>query len=523
MKKNSNRSATKAKGSTTKRRKFFVDNPNTSELKMLDRMKRKRGNAAASDTAADTHLSAGEVNLIGTRISTGSIQPTVNLSSIAGAPIDMQREETTWSTWQANECELLPLAVMDSRLEEEELQESLEMTAIAHTSTGLVDKEQQDMTEEKRGEIRLSASICTKDIEDRAIIGSKLGLESIDNEHLIDNTIAGGKLRDCSITGEKLVEGAVMSQHLHEQCIHDKHLSADAIRSEAIADFSVISSKIAPEAIQGDHIASLTVLSHHIADRTIRPYHLHEGAIEREALALSSVDGMRLAIDTICDVHIQDNAVTSRTIQSQAITCEKLADYAVASWHLQPQAIEPHHLQHEAVATDALQDGSITSDKLAYGAVSSMHLSEEAIQNEHIEDGAVDGTKLAADSVSGDHIRAGSIYERHLGFMPVRACSDRAPAMQFGTNSFAMMDGTTHTEVSIVFPQAYEHAAYSLVATTNVSGCYAVIVEQYKDGAVLQIMGRPEPQAIDQEENIEAPITNSSVRDSGSISWIAIG
>lgn len=291
-------------------------------------------------------------------------------------------------------------------------------------------------------------------------------------------------------------------------------LADEIVRTEKLADFSVISSKIAPEAIQSDHISNLSINSQHLADESIRSYHLCPGAVERDAIAYGAIDRMRLALDSVGTVHIQDHAITERTIQPKSIGSHHIAEFAVISEHIEPNSITDVHLQSESVTTDALQDGIVTSEKLAYGAVESLHIQEEAVQTAHLVDAAVTADKLADDSVGSEHVRAGSIFKKHLGFTPVRVMSERSPALQFGTTSFAFEhQDQRELEINVLFTSSYEKADYTFVCTSNLYGTCAVIREQYDDGVIVRVV-----RELNSLDDSTAPVPVS-----GALSWIAVG
>lgn len=131
--------------------------------------------------------------------------------------------------------------------------------------------------------------------------------------------------------------------------LNTANINNGAIITTKLADGTITSAKILDGTVTAEDLTSGAVITVKIADGAITSSKIAEGAISSEKIADGAILTLKLADDAVTSAKILDgavtaadlatNSVTSIKIENGAVTTTKIADYAITNLKLAPSAI----------------------------------------------------------------------------------------------------------------------------------------------------------------------------------------
>lgn len=223
---------------SSKRRLYYVDNPNKTELSMLKSSpKIQEGNEPAAVEAvdsADRTLQVSGVDILEVPGPVLEIKLEQEAIPEAAAPVAVELELELVQEPEDNDSVMEPAVLIP--VEKERLQPVYtdDLSDAAVTGAKIAPRT-IDGSKLKFGIIGTpwlqDYAVQSINIADKAVTSSKIAQESIAGEHLAEGSISGGKLLDHSIGGEKLKNGSIGPEKLADRIIGGEQIADGAIGS----------------------------------------------------------------------------------------------------------------------------------------------------------------------------------------------------------------------------------------------------------------------------------------------------
>jgi hypothetical protein len=102
-------------------------------------------------------------------------------------------------------------------------------------------------------------SVGTKQLQSKAVTGSKIGPQAVTTPKLKDGDVTNAKLADASVDTAKLGDGSVSNAKLGDGSVTSSKLADGSVSNFKIAAGSVTHSKLGPSSIDGSNIAANSV------------------------------------------------------------------------------------------------------------------------------------------------------------------------------------------------------------------------------------------------------------------------
>ncbi|KUP25488.1 hypothetical protein [Paenibacillus sp. DMB5] len=219
----------------SKRRLYYVDNPNKTELSMLRSGPRVQGDTSTGET--DTVADTPDQTLVVSGVGTAELPAPAEAVTVEPAP-QLQPE-----TQQQPASQAPSLSETDVRIsipaeplltEKERLQKVYtdDISEAAVTGSKIAPRT-IDGSKLKFGIIGTpwlqDYAVQSINIAEKAVTSSKIAHESISGEHLVEGSISGGKLLDHSIGGEKLKNGSIGPEKLADRTIGGEQIADRSI------------------------------------------------------------------------------------------------------------------------------------------------------------------------------------------------------------------------------------------------------------------------------------------------------
>ena len=177
-------------------------------------------------------------------------------------------------------------------------------------------------------------------IQNSAVTGTQLGLNSVDSTKIVDLSVVTGDLADGAVASSKLAAGSV--------------------DQAKIADGAVTGAKLAPDSVGVSKLAANSVDSSKIVDGSVATADLADGAVTGTKLATGSVDLSKMVPNAIDSATIINGAVTADDLAFNSVSSSTVLDGSLTRADHQPIA---HHL---VVATSG---GDYTTISAALAAI----------------------------------------------------------------------------------------------------------------------------------------------------------
>ena len=153
------------------------------------------------------------------------------------------------------------------------------------------------------------------------------------------------------------------------QLIHSYDIDDDAVITTKIKDSAVTRDKIAADAINGTKIADDSINSEHYAAGSIDLEHMSansvdsdqyvDGSIDREHLAADAIDGTKLADNSINSEHYVDGSIDHEHLANDIIDGDNIQDDVINSEHYVAQSIDTEHVALENITTALIAGDAI--------------------------------------------------------------------------------------------------------------------------------------------------------------------
>lgn len=270
--------------------------------------------------------------------------------------------------------------------------------------------------------------VQTDDVEENAIVTSRLA----------DNAVDVDKLANLSVTDSKLVDGAVIRDKLADNAVNADKIADAAVVADKIDSAAVIREKLADNAVNVDKLANLSVTHDKLVDGAVIRDKLAEGAVDEDRLADAAVVESKLADNSVGEANIQDSSISVAKFASdlrpiQVVTTLPTlpnADYpngsvvsydgklyrnADGEWTASVVVADIEGL----IDTDNIADGAVIRAKLANNAVDEDVLADAAVKTDNLDDGAVTNAKVA--ELNAQKITSGTIAAARIDAAEIAA------------------------------------------------------------------------------------------------------
>ena len=279
-------------------------------------------------------------------------------------------------------------------------------------------------------------SITTEHLQAKIITSDKIEAGQVKAEHILANQIKTAHLQADAVTADKIKAGSIESTHIKANQIDATHIKADAIETDHIKANQVVGSHILAGEIKANHLATNSVTADKIQAGTITGDKIYGGTITGNKIQAGTITGDNIAGTTITGDKISAGAITTDKLGANSITSNKIATNQILAGHIKAGEIQATHIKAGAITSDKISAGAITSDKIGANAITSDKISAGSItanklstgelitntaqiktgliSTAHIGDGQITSAKIGKGAIGSAHITEGSILNAHI-------------------------------------------------------------------------------------------------------------
>jgi len=307
--------------------------------------------------------------------------------------------------------------------------------------------------------------VATTSVQDRAITGGKIALETILSENILDGTLSEADYGTGSVSSRAIVIDGVLggssgnlagstitAYNMAIASIESPAMAADSVLTDAIQDGAISTPKYALQSVDTNALKAASVTDVKILDATISyaktnfqtgdmpgsvitadsigAVQIAPEAITSSELADLSVDnaaiipgsvsggtGGSLASSTVVDDNVAPGTFTSRVFGSECILDSALGAASVSTTKIQDLAVTEGKLGQFTGSTKILAgtvleaqlgDLSVTNGKLGLASVNTSQLAQNAVTDSKVSSG-INGTKITADTLPAGSINPASL------------------------------------------------------------------------------------------------------------------
>lgn len=234
--------------------------------------------------------------------------------------------------------------------------------------------------------------VSTADIDDRAIVGSKLAVGSVGSDIIAANAVSLGKIADAAVQTSKLGAGVVTTPKIANDAVTQDKLANNSVGSDQILANAVTETEL-EGAVEGRLIPDGGTTNQVLAKASNTDHD-----VEWQNPATGGTGGLNQAQ---VRAEIRPFAQTSQTtriatgdIADAAITGAKIASNAVTAAKILADNVTQAKIAPSAVGTTELADDGVTTGKIADNAVTRPKIPDNAISDTKISDGSVTTNKI---------------------------------------------------------------------------------------------------------------------------------
>lgn len=260
-------------------------------------------------------------------------------------------------------------------------------------------------------------SITTEHLQAKVITSDKIEAGQIKAEHILANQIKTAHLQADAVTADKIKAGSIESTHIKANQIDATHIKADAIETDHIKANQVVGSHILAGEIKANHLATNSVTADKIQAGTITGDKIYGGTITGDKIQAGTITGDKISGTTITGDKISAGAITTDKLGANSITSNKIATNQILAGHIKAGEIQATHIKAGAITSDKISAGAITSDKIGANAITSDKISAGSITANKLSTGELitNVAQIKTGLISSAHIGNGQITNAHIG------------------------------------------------------------------------------------------------------------
>ena len=260
-------------------------------------------------------------------------------------------------------------------------------------------------------------SITTEHLQAKIITSDKIEAGQIKAEHILSNQIKTEHLQANTVTADKIKAGSIESTHIKANQIDASHIKADAIETDHIKANQVVGSHILAGEIKANHLATNSVTADKIQAGTITGDKIYGGTITGDKIQAGTITGGNIAGTTITGDKISAGAITTDKLGANSITSNKIGANQILAGHIKAGEIQATHIKANAITSDKISAGAITSDKIGANAITSDKISAGSITANKLSTGELitNTAQIKTGLISSAHIGNGQITNAHIG------------------------------------------------------------------------------------------------------------
>lgn len=212
-------------------------------------------------------------------------------------------------------------------------------------------------------------SITGAYIADRTITNSKIALNGILSENILDGEITAAKIAGLAITDAKIANNAVTNAKILDGSVTVNKIADAAVGTAKLMDLAITNAKLASDAVSTIKILNGAVTESKILDDSISTGKIKDGNITQSKIANLAVGTTKIADSAITVVKIADGNVTAIKIADGNVVNSKLGDWCVTNNKIYDGAVTEYKISDSSISTNKLRDLAIINTKIANATI----------------------------------------------------------------------------------------------------------------------------------------------------------